>query len=243
MALEGTLQDMSLTDLFAIFRIGVKTGVLLLKQHPERAVVYVANGSLVDAVVFNELHRRLIANGELAIIHLLAWENATFTFFSDKSALLCQRRIFRDNDTLIREALDNSSSSRRAALERSLTLDTRLAMTLLPERADQAINLDLEQWRILSQISICDTIQEICTNTRKPAEEVIPVVAGLIKFGLIEVKDEARNLPFYDNVSPYKNNQSAPEAAGKLLVRANSNRIRQPGKRLLQAIMRRVHNL
>ena len=71
MALEGTLQDMSLTDLFAIFRIGVKTGVLLLKQHPERAVVYVANGSLVDAVVFNELHRRLIANGELAIIHLL----------------------------------------------------------------------------------------------------------------------------------------------------------------------------
>lgn len=243
MALEGTLQDMSLTDLFLVFQVGVKTGVLLLKQHLERAVVYVADGSLIDAVIFNGLHRKVIAKGESAIIDLLGWENATFTFCSDKNVLLRERRIFRDNNALIREAINISSRSQKTILESIITLDTSLAMTLLPEKASQSINLDLDQWRILSQVSICDTIKEICTNIRKPAEEVIRVAAELIITGLIEIKKEACNLPFYNSVSLHTNNRNSSEMTSKALVSANSNTVARPGKKLLHAIMRRVHNL
>ncbi|NTW98298.1 MAG: DUF4388 domain-containing protein, partial [Oscillochloris sp.] len=42
MALEGTLQDMSLSDLFQVFRMGPKTGLLLLSSDGERGIIYVA---------------------------------------------------------------------------------------------------------------------------------------------------------------------------------------------------------
>ena len=51
MALEGTLRDMSLSDLFHVFRMGPKTGVLLLASASSRAIVYVAAGTLIDAAV------------------------------------------------------------------------------------------------------------------------------------------------------------------------------------------------
>src|SRR4051794_12627034 len=97
MALEGCLQDMSLVDLIQIFRMGPKTGVLLLSSGSERGVIYVSAGQLVDAAIVRGPERQVLAVGEEAVLQLLQWEDASFTFRPDPAAGERLTRIVHDS--------------------------------------------------------------------------------------------------------------------------------------------------
>src|SRR5688572_8513300 len=59
MALEGNLRDMALADLLQVFWMGSKTGILLLIAGPERGVIYVRDGRLIDAVLVRGPRRQV----------------------------------------------------------------------------------------------------------------------------------------------------------------------------------------
>jgi Domain of unknown function (DUF4388) len=241
MALEGSLQDMSLVDLFQVFRMGPKTGVLLLSSGPERGVIYVADGRPVDAVLVYGPERQVIESGEDAVIQLLQWEDASFTFRHDPAVRGRQLRILHDSDWLILEGMRRRKHSLHA-LSHQLTLETQLALSSLPSGIESGVNLSLDQWRILSQIANCQNLGEICQRTNMPVDGAIQIVTELIAIGLIEVVDVQPAAPRRSTTTTYTQNafQHALAGVGAL---PHSAVAPASGRNLLHAIMRRIRGL
>src|SRR6476620_4650629 len=103
MALEGSLHDLSLTDLIEIFRVGLKTGVLWLIGGAEQGVVYVRAGCLIDAVLVRSPERQVIAIADDAVIRLLQWEDARFRFQRDSKVDRRPVRMVHDHEWLMLE--------------------------------------------------------------------------------------------------------------------------------------------
>lgn len=186
MALEGTLQDMSLSDLFQIFRLGPKSGVLVLNGAAARGVVYVAEGRPVDAALLSA-ERTVTATQEEAIIQMLLWEDAAFVFRHDPA--VCQRpaRITRDAEWIVLEGMRRRDDPTRALPYHKITLDTQLQLSPLPSSAESGVSLDVNQWRILSQVSSSPNLRTICEATGIAPAQAIRTVAELLSIGLVEV--------------------------------------------------------
>ncbi|HEU4325921.1 MAG TPA: DUF4388 domain-containing protein [Roseiflexaceae bacterium] len=241
MALEGTFEDMTLEDLFQIFRTGAKSGVLLLNGDPARAVIYVSAGRLIDAALVRSPDRRLVATGDEAVIQALQWEQAHFIFRHDPAVSSRPVRIAHDSEWLVLEGMRRRQNPRRIPPHQQITLDSYLELSALPNGAEAGVNLDLNQWRILSQVPVCQSLREICSHTGIAPDQAICTVSQLIAIGLVEVAPPvapaparachtvasalARPLPALESVPP-------------------SGCIAQPtGRGLLNAIMRRIRGL
>lgn len=246
MALEGNLTDMSLADLFQIFRMGPKTGVLLLTSGPERGVVYVAEGRPIDAVLVRGPERTIICTGEDAVLQLLQWEDAEFTFRHDLVAINRPVRITHDGEWLVLEGLRRRQNPLRTLPHQQITMDSRLQMSTLPSSAETGVNLDLDQWRLLSQIAISQDMREICQKTGMEPEKAIRTVTELVAVGLVDVIPPERDRP---KPAPKRPPQPASvpfqaTMAGFATVPASTGEpVKAPGRSLLNAIMRRVRGL
>jgi len=249
MALEGNLHDMSLVDLIQIFRMGPKTGVLVLSAGPERGVVYVAEGRLIDAVLVRGPERLVMATGEDAVIQLLQWEEASFIFRHDPAVLERPTRIYHDGEWLILEGLRRRENPLRALPHQQITLDTRLALASLPGSAESGVNLDLDQWRILSQIAISQNLGEICDKVGMEANKAIRTVTELVAIGLVEVVHAAADhqpAPLAPRRRPEAvySQGVIQTAVVESSVQADDGVVSStPGRGLLHAIMRRVRGL
>lgn len=245
MALEGSLQDMSLIDLIQIFRMGSKTGILLLINGPERGIVYVNAGRLVDAVLVRGQERLVLATDEEAIIQLLQWQNATFTFRHDPAVEQRPVRIYHDSEWLVLEGMRRRENPLRALPHQQITLDTRLELASLPSSAETGVKLDLDQWRILSQIAISHDVRDICKNTGMDTETTIRTVTELVAIGLVEIAlpPAPQATPPRRIIAAYAQSQLQTVGSG-----AGGAQVIEPppvftGRGLLQAIMRRVRGL
>jgi hypothetical protein len=245
MALEGSLRDMSMVDLFQIFRMGPKSGILLLAAGPERGVVYVAQGRPVDAVLVRGPERQVISSGEDAVILLLQWDDATFTFRHDPAVRERPVRIFHDSDWLILEGMRRRENPLRMLPHQCITMETRLEMATLPSSAENGVNLDLNQWRILSQIAISQNMREICEKTGMASEQAIRMVTELVAIGLVGIAQETHVPPPRQRLpATAVGHQLQPMIAGVGgQPGVASQPTTTPGRGLLGAIMRRVRGL
>ena len=182
MALEGSLHDLSLIDLLQTFRIGLKTGVLWLIGGAEQGVVYVRAGCLIDAVLVRGPARQVIATADDAVLRLLQWEDATFTFQTDSKVNRRPVRVVHDHEWLMREG-----RRRRERALQVIALDTRFALARLPGGTAGAFKLDLEQWRMLSQVAVSPSAREICARTGAAPDQALAGLAQLLALGLVEV--------------------------------------------------------
>jgi hypothetical protein len=187
MALEGSLHDLSLIDLLQTFRIGLKTGVLWLIGGAEQGVVYVRAGCLIDAVLVRGPARQVIATADDAVLRLLQWEDATFTFQTDSKVNRRPVRVVHDHEWLMREGRRRRESALQAASEQAIALDTRFALARPPGGAAGAFKLNLEQWRILSQVAISPSAREICARTGVAPDQALAGLAQLLALGLVEL--------------------------------------------------------
>jgi hypothetical protein len=187
MALEGSLHDLSLIDLIQIFRIGLKTGVLWLIGGAEHGVVYVRAGCLIDALLVRGPERQVIATADDAVIRLLQWEDATFTFQPDSKVNRRPVRMVHDHEWLMLEGSRRRERSLQAPPDQVIALDTCFALSRQPGGADGAFKLDLEQWRILSQIAVSPSAREICARTGVAPDQALARLAQLLAIGLVEV--------------------------------------------------------
>jgi len=235
MALEGTLQDMSLSDLFQVFRMGPKTGVLLLSSDGERGIIYVAAGRLADAAVVRYADHTLLAAQEAAVIWMLLWDAAHFTFRHVPTVLDRPVRIGHDSEWLVLEGLRRRDDPSGALPYHAISLDTQLQLSPLPTSAESGVSLDVNQWRILSQVSSAPNLRTICDASGIAPDQAIRTVAELLSIGLVEIVPPP--LP------------AAPTLCGRamrpVLVGALPGDEATPavGRVLLDAVMRRVRGL
>lgn len=251
MALEGTLQDMALGDLFQVFRMGPKTGVLLLSQEGTRGVIYVASGQLVDAALARGAERSVVAAQDEAVIQMLLWDDAAFTFRHDPAVAQRPVRMLHDAEWLVLEGMKRRDDPTQALPYHRITLDTQLQLSPLPSSAESGVSLDVNQWRILSQVASCPNLRRIGEATGIPPERLTRIVAELLAIGLVEVVPPARPEP-----RPRERRDAvvALSAAGQMhpalvgvgvgdLGGTGEMRPQPVGRSLLDAVMRRVRGL
>ncbi len=241
MALEGSFEDMSLADLFQVFRIGPKTGVLLLYNHHERGVIYVAQGLLVDAFVVTGSERQVVATRDEAVLYMLGWSSACFIFRHDPTVTARVPRMTHDAEWLVLESMRRHNNPQHAVPHRTITLDTRIQLAPMPSNAESHVSLDVEQWRILSHAANGATLREICADTKMPEMQVIRLVSELLAVGLIDVTTNRVQPP---TLSAQPAHQAASPPLRLDPVPAARPAATPPIKRsLLSAIMRRVSEL
>jgi hypothetical protein len=245
MALEGSLQDMSLVDLIQVFRMGPKTGILLLVGGSERGIIYVAEGRMIDAAVVRGPERQMIATGEEAVLHLLQWEDATFTFRADPAVTRRPPRIVQDHEWLILEGLRRRSTPIQTQPYQRLTLDSRVELAALSTSAESGIHLDLDQWRLLSQVSASRNMREVSEKTGIAPERTLRIASELIAIGLLDVTIESSPPPTQRATLPSIPKQARPAVNGSVAHEASGSHghHQADGRGLLNAIMRRIRGL
>ncbi|MBX0328081.1 DUF4388 domain-containing protein [Oscillochloris sp. ZM17-4] len=244
MALEGTLQDMSLSDLFQVFRMGPKTGVLLLTSGAERGIIYVAAGRLIDAAVVSGPERTVLASHDEGVIRMLLWDDADFTFRHSPAVLERPVHIAHDSEWLVLEGMRRRDNPALAMPYHTITLDTQLQLSPLPSSAESGVSLDVNQWRILSQVSIAPSLRAICDATGISVDQAIRTVAELMSIGLVEIVPPAvpksKPRPRLDLMTSPQGSMMEPVLAG---ARSGEEGPPMVGRGLLDAIMRRVRGL
>jgi hypothetical protein len=258
MALEGTLQDMSLSDLFQIFRLGPKSGILLLEKADERGVVYVDRGKLIDSFVVRGQERTVVATGDEAVLHILTWDDANFVFRHDLSVSGRPMRVQHDSEWLVMESMRRRSDPLRALPYQKITLDTVLQLSPLPTNAESSVSLDVDQWRILSHAASSQDLRSICNATGIDQDRALRIVAELLSIGLVEILPQKPKPPAPAPVPqrPQQADTPVPQASSPTpafnvnvgtanYANKTANGEKQPGvgRSLLNAIMRRISEL
>lgn len=194
MALEGSLRDMSLADLLRFLRLRAKTGLLLINSRGERGAISIRAGQPAGATLAREAERLTLAAGDEAIVRMLQWEEGSFMFQPDQGTLRGSATLGRDGEWLI-------DQSRRALPAGPITLESQVQLAALPASAESGINLDLDQWRVLSQVAAAREVRAICQAAGLPPARALGILAGLAAIGLVEVlppADSPAAEPSYD---------------------------------------------
>jgi ribosomal protein L12E/L44/L45/RPP1/RPP2 len=244
MALEGTLQDMSLSDLFQVFRLGPKSGVLVINTETERGIIYVDKGRLIDGFVVQSDTRAVLATADEAVLRMLAWDDAEFVFRHDLSVAGRAIRIEQDGEWLVLEGMRRRSDPTRALPYHQLTLDTQLRLSPLPSNAESSVSLDVDQWRILSHAANNQDLRTICQVTGIEQEQAFRIVAELLSIGLVEVIQEAPRRPTAaPSAMREPANTSSEMALSGAAAPAPGGKATVVGRGLLNTIMRRISQL
>lgn len=248
MALEGTLQDMSLSDLFQVFRMGPKTGILLLASTSDRGLIYVAQGRLIDAAIVRSPLRSVIAAQDEAVLQMLTWEEATFIFRHDEAVNQRTVRMKHDSEWLVMEGMRRRSDPSRVLPYHRIDLETRLQLSPIPSSAESGVSLDVTQWRILSQVTNCVNLRAICEITGIDAAMAIRTVTELLAIGLVEIVPPAPPRP---EPRAARNARQSPRLDPALVGvggesddgLASAEQSPPVGRNLIDAIMRRIRGL
>lgn len=243
MALEGTLHDMSLSDLIQVFRMGPKTGVLLLVRGDERGVIYVAAGNMVDAAIVRGTERTILATADEAVIQMLTWDNAAFVFRHNPETKNRPMRIEHDGEWLVLEGMRRREDPLCAIPYHKLTLDTHMQLAPIPNDARSGVSLNVNQWRVLSQVANSKDLRDICHATGLGTEVVIRTIAELMSIGLVEVVPQER--PKIKASAPATRPVGTPQMAfaGNGGLDGEDGQPPAVNQNLLSAIMRRIRGL
>jgi Domain of unknown function (DUF4388) len=196
MSLQGNLTDLPLIDIFQIFSVQNKKGILLISYFELCGELYFSETGLWAAFVVSTTYqheRKLISYGEEAIYQIMDWSDGNFRFELNYFPTNLNRNVFVNYNYLILE-----QCRRRDEKERQKHIEeiAGLIPHLVPNPPAQAeISLTLEEWRILLQVNSSSSVAGIANTTRQPLEEIVRCLDNLASKGLIELTKIAKFVP------------------------------------------------
>jgi Domain of unknown function (DUF4388) len=244
MSLKGNLLDMSLVDLIQIFEATEKSGVILLRSSPLRGVIFSRDGRLIDAAIVDGLTHDVVATGEDAVIQLLQWDEAAFVFRPDSSVAQRPVRILRHNDWLVLEGMRRRSNPLAALPHQPITPDTRLAVLALPSDTASSMLLNLNQWRVLSEIGYSRNPRELCESLAMGFADAARIIAELVAIGLVEAIQMPAPAfkPAPKPAVPYRAQQIKLDDFD-VIPKSAITAAPAPGRKLLDVMFHRIHDL
>ena len=241
MALEGSLQDMSLEDLFEIFEAGGRSGRLTLVQGTDHGVLLISQGQIAEAALLRGPEHQVVATNIEAVMQVCAWEAASFAFVHDISVADRPRRI---NASFAQ--LQEQARRRRALVARPLTLSDVLALVGRAEIVTPTITLSLDEWQLLSALGRNTSLAEVCLEAGMVPTLAMATAGGLAQRGLLRQIEVAQPPALGQPVAPSAELAPAPPVARKAAPARKRPPSLGPGgdaKVLLQAVIRKVRNL
>lgn len=276
MALQGNLQDFTITQLLNLVNLAAKSGALLIQAPSEGARLVFRQGKLSFAQLVSEagqqqgtlpgiLHRAekindaqlntlqtraaemsdkelgllLINSGYVSqqdileslqsyyvsiIQELFTWIEGRFKFDPSQDV--------PDNKIPVRIALEDliMEGSRQVREWEQLNseipnLDMALAFTDRPGVNLKKVNLNVEEWRVVSYINPKNSIRQIAKATKMSEVEIRRIVYGLLQAGLVKMirpAGAATQLDGLQSAFPGKDRQEQKNLVNRLMQRIRS---------------------
>lgn len=174
MTFQGSLEELHLPDVIQLISVSGKSGAFKLTNGEEEGIIYLDNGQIVHSVVG-------AFEGEEAVYTLATWNHGTFKFVPGEESPA--RTITKNNTNLLMEAARRMDEW-RVLSKRVPSLD-HIPRFQVPEGKRGQINLNTQEWLVLSRINGEASISEIAAAVNMTAFDVAKLLYGLITMGLI----------------------------------------------------------
>ncbi|NTV64423.1 MAG: DUF4388 domain-containing protein, partial [Oscillochloris sp.] len=135
---------MPLADMLEVFQSHRRSGRLLLSRHDKRGLIFFGSGRLVDALLVVDIDGDLVIHAEDAVLRLLEWGEADFTFEHDPTVNARPRRILHDVDWFL-------AAARRSNIPH-IGLGSRFQPARLAADAANPLTLSVEEWRLMGAL-------------------------------------------------------------------------------------------
>lgn len=175
MALTGTFDDLSFAELLQLLNLGRKTGMLIVRQGKQEAVVHIRDGEVVDAVAD-------MIEGQDVIYRLLGWKEGEFEF--TRTVKPVKRSIRLTTETLILEGMKRLDEWQQ--IEREFS-DLNVVLRLRADAASERYSELEEDEKLL--LRLVDARRDLGTIVREsglePARALL-LLTELLSRGLVE---------------------------------------------------------
>ncbi len=180
-SMRGSLEEVSLADLFQLFKLGGHSGILLLRDSGRLAVLGLVDGEVVHAFADQALGRE-------AIYRLFGWTKARFAFYKDLT--LPERTVNVSTEHLVLEASRRGDES----LEMRNKIPSLRTLIYRAPRVTDALStmqLSMAEWRILSVVGRRNTVGNIIKVSGMSEFNALKILDTLLTRGLVTVGEEA----------------------------------------------------
>ncbi len=178
MALQGSLEDIHLSDLIQLVGVAGKTGRFILRKGNEAGNVYIENGNIVHA----ECGAR---NGEDAFYYLSTWDKGEFNFEANIKAP--EQTITKSYSNLLMEAARRMDEWK--ILKRKIPSENCVPeFVVFDMKERRQINLTTLEWVVVSKIDGRRTVEEIAKESNLSLFDTTKILYGLIVAELVKIK-------------------------------------------------------
>ena len=180
MALEGSLEDFELTDVFQLIQLGAKDGSLRIQTSSDVGVVYFKDGMVVHAKTNNLI-------GEQAIDSILQWRKGRFVFRPGEETL--EKTVELPIQQVILDAARRIDELNK--IQRLIpSFDMVPKIVEVPDVGIEKINLRPEEWKVLAFVDGTLSIRQISERVKLSEFETGRILYGLISSGLVKLIQE-----------------------------------------------------
>lgn len=175
--IEGNLTQMSLVDIFQIFSMNKKSGVLALRREDigEEGMVFLKDGEIINATINN-------TKGEKALYRLLGWETGKFAYIPQD--FHPEVTIEKSTDSLLMEGMRQIDEWKKMEKEFP-PLDSIVALKIDPNRLTGGLRPVTKD--VIALLSFYDTVKDILNNCAYPDYEVMMTIHTLISKGIVAI--------------------------------------------------------
>lgn len=180
MGLQGNLQDFEITDILQLIYMGQKVGVLRIITENDEGEIYFDSGLVVHAKTQDK-------KGQSAIQTILRWTKGSFVF-DPEGKMPEEKTIQLPVQNVILEAarqIDEWKGMEKIIPSMDVIVD------FVPEPDMSNIELNQEEWRVLTAIDGEKTAKEIAEKLNLKEFETARILYGLISSGLLKVINES----------------------------------------------------
>ncbi|MBX9570520.1 MAG: DUF4388 domain-containing protein [Candidatus Obscuribacterales bacterium] len=186
-SLQGRLENMQIATLVQSIQMSKMNGRLQLHDKGEIAQIFFNEGNPVHATTPE-------ANGDSAVVEVMAWETGDFLFFPDE--MTAEKSVRRRLDGMIMEGitlLDQQKFLTKQGVKPEsylLRKEARISPDEFKSRVSRGAPLDLQTQMTLYEM--CDgrmRLQDILQRRPMTKIEWVPLVFNLLSCGLITIAD------------------------------------------------------
>ncbi len=177
MTFQGSLKELHLPDVIQLVAVSGKTGAFQLVRGREEGRIYLEAGRIVHAEAGD-------LKGEEAVFLLATWDDGSFHFLPGEAPPA--RTVTRSNTNLLMEAARRMDEWK--ILSKKIPSLDHVPRFQVPEGKQGQINLNTQEWLVLSKIDGRASLSEIARKVGLSSFEVAKLLYGLVTMGLITLE-------------------------------------------------------
>lgn len=188
---QGSLKELHLPDVIQLVSVSNKTGAFHLQKDKDEGIIYLEQGRIVHAVLGS-------TEGDEAVYAMATWTEGTFRFVPDEKTE--KRTITKNNTNLLMEAARRLDEWK--ILSKKIPSLDMVPKFEVPQGKQGKINLNTQEWLILSKVNGVSSIAEIAKSSNLSPFDVAKMLYGLITMGLVKLEPpKQKEIPPLDEES------------------------------------------